>query len=153
MKLTLQRVANCVVLVGEEVICRIEQGILCFIGFHKNDKDGDMDWIGKKALSMFYWDSDTGVPWKKGISEAQASVVVVPEPGLIATVDFDDRPNFDDVMPPSAANQLYDKLVALMKRTYAADKVFGVPFDASKRIDFVNDGPVTISVDSFHRRD
>jgi D-tyrosyl-tRNA(Tyr) deacylase len=153
MKLTIQRVANCIVFVGDDLLCRIEQGILCFVGFHKNDKDGDADWIGKKALSMFYWDSDAGVPWKKGIAESGASVVVVPEPGLIASIDFDDRPNFEEVMPTASATQLYEKLIAQMKRNYAADKVFGVPFEKPKRLDFLNSGPVTISVDSFHRRD
>jgi D-tyrosyl-tRNA(Tyr) deacylase len=153
MKFIIQRVLSAVVFAGDTVICRIEQGLLCFVGFHKNDKDGDADWIGKKALSIFYWDSDAAVPWKKGVAEVQASVIVIPEPGLIACVDFDDRPNFDDVMPPELASQLYDKLIVKMKAAYVPDKVFGVPFDIPKRLDFVNDGPVTIGLDSFHRRD
>jgi D-tyrosyl-tRNA(Tyr) deacylase len=153
MKFVIQRVLSAVVSAGDAVVCRIERGLLCFVGFHKDDKDADADWIGKKALSMFYWDSDAGVPWKKGVAESQASVVVVPEPGLIASIDCGDRPAFGDAMPPAPAGRLYERLLATMRTAYAPDRVAGVPPDAQMRIDFVNDGPVTISLDSFHRRD
>jgi hypothetical protein len=54
-------------------------------------------------------------------------VLIISEPNLFARV------NFDHVMPPAAASQLYDKLLAIAKHTYAADKIFGVPFGAPKR--------------------
>jgi D-tyrosyl-tRNA(Tyr) deacylase len=156
MKLTVQRLDSVTVLLNGSVICHFEKGILCFVGFHKNDKAGknaDVDWIGSKVVSMFYWEADDGTPWKKGIADIQGSILVVPEPGLLASVDNSDQPNFDDVMPPEAAAQAYAKLLAKIKSAYIADKVFGVPFGERVQLDFVNAGPVTISIDSFHRRD
>jgi hypothetical protein len=73
-----------------------------------------MIWLGMMFFCrMFDWDSDAGVPWKKGVS-----VMIGAETNIIATVGL------EHAMPPAAASQLYDKLFALMKRTYAADKFF-----------------------------
>jgi D-Tyr-tRNAtyr deacylase len=83
MKLTVQRVTETTVLVAGEVVFRIGRGILCFVGIHKNNKDGDADWIAQRLLSMFYLEADYSTHWKKGIPEIQGEVVLPFQPGLM----------------------------------------------------------------------
>lgn len=153
MKLTLQKVKNCVIKVDGEIVCSIENGILCFIGFHKDDKDGDADWIARKALSMFYWSAEDDTPWKRGVMDVNGDVVVVSEPGLLATVDFDNKPSFENVMSEADTSVMYNKLVEKMKKSYKPEKVHAIPLDKKKTLEFINDGPLTLSIDSYRRRD
>jgi D-Tyr-tRNAtyr deacylase len=132
----------------------IGQGILCFIAVHKNDKDGDAEWIARKALSMFYWESDDGTPWKKGVTDLGGDVIVVSDPGLLANVTGD-APVFDEAMNAEGTKRLYDRVISHMKAFYTAgpEKIREVGSDVKIDLDFVNDGPVTLTLDSFHRRD
>ena len=153
MKLTIQRARNCVVTVNGEVVCQIASGILCYVGFYKNDKDGDADWIARKALSMFYWPAEDDTPWKRGVIDMGGDVVVVCEPGLIASVDFTDKPSYENVMEADPTKEMFTKLIQKMQKIYPGDKIHGIPIDGRKTIDFINDGPLTLSIDSYRRRE
>lgn len=153
MKLTLQKVKNCVIKINGEIVCNIENGILCFIGFHKNDKDGDADWIARKALSMFYWPAEDDTPWKRGVIDVDGDVVVVSEPGLVATVDFDNKPSFENVMNEAETSKMYNKLIAKLAASYKTEKIHAIPLNEKKTMEFINDGPLTLSIDSYRRRD
>jgi D-tyrosyl-tRNA(Tyr) deacylase len=153
MKLTLQRIRSAIVKLGGEILYEVGQGLLCFIAVHKNDKPGDAEWIARKALTMFFWDAENGTPWKMGVSDVGGDVVVLVEPGLLADVNTSETPVLDELKDPLGTKQLYDKVVAEMKSGYSAERIKSVEGDGRVDLDFVNDGPVTLNLDSFHRRD
>lgn len=152
MKLMIQRLSSCTVVSGGTTLCKVGRGLLCFVGFHMDDKDGDVEWISRKATSVCFWPDDDGKPWKRGVIDIDGDIVVVVEPGLIATCDGD-RPSTDSVLEPSAATPVFARLVSKIQALYKVDKVHAIPIDSPKTLDFANDGPVTFTVDSFHRRD
>jgi D-Tyr-tRNAtyr deacylase len=133
MKLFAQRVTEAAVLVAGEVVFPTGRGILCFVGIHKNDKDGDADWIAQKLLSMFYWEADDGTPWKKGIPEIQSEVTVAFEPGLVCEVAFDSRPATPNLMDSKDAEGPFAKVVAKSKAADNLVKVFTAPFAGNKK--------------------
>lgn len=153
MKIVFQRLANGSIIVNSEKQSEIEGGLLVFIGFHKDDKDDDIDWVIRKTLSICFWPSEEKGPWRLGVKETNGSLLLAAEPGLIASCDKSDTPSFDDVMPPDQAKPMFEKLVNKFKQSYIKDRIFNAPFGERVQLDFLNLGPVTFSIDSFHRRE
>ena len=131
---------------------KIGKGLLVYVGFYKNEKQTDLDWALRKTLSMCLWeDENDGRPWRKGISEIGGDVVFVYDKNIYAKTSGD-RPEFDDCMDDKAAKETYDKLVLKAKQTYKMDKVHVVQFGEKANICLINDGPITIDVDSFNKK-
>ncbi|OHT14743.1 D-tyrosyl-tRNA(Tyr) deacylase [Tritrichomonas foetus] len=152
MKIILQRAANGAVIINGEKICEIGVGVVCFVGFHKDDKDDGLVWAVRKLLSLFLWDNDDGTPWKKSIADVDGGIIFVHDSGLNATVDSQNHPTFENCMSEADSRKWYDKLIQRVKSQYKADKVFAQPFGEKMKVDFVNDGPLTITIDSFNRK-
>lgn len=153
MKIVFQRLANGCVIVDDEKQPGIERGLLVFIGFHKNDKDDDIEWVVRKTLSICFWPSEEKGPWRLGVKDINGGILLVAEPGLIASCDKTNIPSFDDMMPPDQASIMFEKLVNKFKQSYVKERIFNAPFGKKVNVDFLNFGPVTFSIDSFHRRD
>lgn len=153
MKIVFQRLSNGSIIVDEEKQAEMGGGLLVFIGFHKNDKDDDVEWVVRKTLSICFWPSEEKGPWRLGVKDINGSIMLVVEPGLIASCDQSSTPSFDDLMPPEQAEIMFGKLVAKFKESYIKERIFNAPFGKKVKLDFLNHGPVTFSIDSFHRRD
>ena len=153
MKIVFQRLGNGSIIIDNEKQSEMGPGLLVFIGFHKNDKDDDIDWVVRKTLSICFWPSEEKGPWRLGVKDTNGSIMLVVEPGIIASCDNSNTPSFDDLMPPEQASSMFDKLVSKFKNSYVKERIFHAPFGKKLQIDFLNMGPVTFSIDSFHRRD
>lgn len=152
MRILLQRAKNAVVIVDGEKKCEVPIGFVCFVGFRKDDKDDGLNWAIRKLLSLFLWEADDGTPWKKSIADVDGGIIFVHDPCLNATVDSQNQPSFENVMPEEQSKQWYDKLVQKVCSQYKADHVFAQPFEQKMKVDFINDGPLTINIDSFNRK-
>lgn len=89
---------------------------------------------------------------KKRIADVDGGIIFIHDPYLNATVDSQNHPTLENAMPEEQSKQWYDKLVQKVSSQYKADHVFAQPFGQKMKIDFINDGPLTINIDSFNRK-
>lgn len=153
MRIVFQRLANGSIYIQDEKASEIDIGLLVFVGFHKDDKPDDIDWSVRKILSICFWPSEEKGPWRCGIKDVEGSILFVNEPGILAKCDATNQPQFDDVMPDDLANEMFESLISKAKSSYNPDRIFHAPYGGKVKLDFLNKGPVTFSIDSFHRRD
>ena len=152
MKIIVQRTTHASVSVDGSVVVEIGQGFVCFVAFRKGEKEDGFAWGLRKLLSTAFWDGDDGSPWRKSISDVGGSIVFIYDAGIYADVDSADVPKFDELLEEEEAKKWYDKLVGKVKEQYKPEKVFAQPIGQKLKVDFINDGPLTITIDSFNRK-
>lgn len=128
------------------------RGLLVYVGFGAGEKQSDIDWALRKTLSMCLWDDESGArPWRRSLAEIGGDIAFVYDPNAAAATDGD-APARGGCMDDSAARTAYERLVAAAAAAYCAERVHAVPFGERADIRFVNDGPITIDVDSLRKK-
>jgi len=146
MRLVIQRVKEASVNVDDDIVGAIEDGLLVFLGIHKDDKEGSIDYLIKKLLALRVF-SDDKRHMNKSVQDVGGSILVVPQFTLYADCTKGNRPSFDHAMAPVQAEQLYDEFVNKLEKAYPEKIKTGV-FGAYMKVQLINDGPVTIILDS-----
>ena len=144
MKIVVQRVKEASVTVDEKLINKIDQGLLLFVGFHQEDTEEDILKMIKKIVNLRIF-ADENDLMNKSILDIQGSILSISQFTLYANVKKGNRPSFIEAMNPNAAQKNYDIFNQKLNEyvpTYAG--VFG----ADMQIKLINDGPVTIIIDS-----
>ena len=145
MRVVLQRVSRASVRVNGDVVGKIDSGLLVFVGIAAGDGASDIAYIVKKILDVrIFPDSDGKM--NRSVVDADGSVLVVSQFTLMGDVRKGRRPAFDAAEAPDTARKTYDELLAEL-RTSGLRIEAGV-FQAHMDVDLVNDGPVTILIDS-----
>jgi D-tyrosyl-tRNA(Tyr) deacylase len=145
MRAVVQRVSRARVTVGNEVVGEIGCGLLVLLGVGHEDTEASADYLSDKIIGLRIFEDDGG-KMNRAVSEAGGEVLVVSQFTLYGDVRRGKRPSFDDAAPPEIAHALYQYFV---ERIRAA----GLPcetgtFQEMMRVELVNDGPVTILLDS-----
>ena len=145
MRAVVQRVTSARVRVGETVVGEIGHGFLVFVGVGQGDGPSDVEYIVGKVRDLRVFDDDRG-RMNRSLAEAGGSVLVVPQFTLYGDCRKGRRPAFDAAAAPTVARALYDDLVRSLR-------VAGVPvhtgeFQAFMQVELVNDGPVTLLLES-----
>jgi D-tyrosyl-tRNA(Tyr) deacylase len=145
MRLVLQRVTQCHVIVDDCTVSSIQTGLLILVGIAKTDTRADADYLLKKILDVRIFPDDSG-KMNRTVREIGGAILLVSQFTLVADCRRGRRPNFDQAAPADQALVLYDYLVAEARRS-------GVPvetgvFKAAMQVSLVNDGPVTLVIDS-----
>ena len=140
----MQRVASARVEVAGEVVGAIEQGLLAYLGFGRGDTDEDRAWVLGKLVGLRVFE-DGGGKMGRSVDEVGGAVLLVSQFTLYGDVKRGRRPSFDDAMPPAEAEKAYDAFVAEAR---ARIRVETGRFRAHMRVSSLNDGPVTLWVDS-----
>ncbi|GAA5930245.1 hypothetical protein JCM3775_004339 [Rhodotorula graminis] len=151
MRCVLQRVKSASVSVDGEVISSIGRGILCLVGIGADDSKHEADWLAGKllALKVFPEDREGEVwGWKKSVVEADYEVLCVSQFTLQANLRKGAKPDFHGACPPDVARQMYDDLLADLRRRYKPERIQDGRFQAMMDVQLVNDGPVTLVLDS-----
>lgn len=149
MRALLQRVTRASVDVDGEIVGRIERGLLVFAGVRGGDTTEDATWIADKLVSLRIFPDDAG-KMNASVIETGGSVLLVSQFTLHADARKGRRPSFAAAAPPEEAVPLLDEL---KRRIEAFDlRVATGRFGAHMKVDLVNDGPVTIMLDSEDRR-
>lgn len=145
MKFVLQRVKEASVEVNDDVVGRIDQGMLVFIGVEKGDKEEDIEYFVRKIseLRMF---EDEGGKMNRSAAEVGAQFLVVSQFTLLGSCDKGRRPSFDKAADPKIAQQLYDLFVEKLRSQNF--KVETGEFRAMMDVSLINDGPVTFILSS-----
>jgi len=145
MRAVIQRVLHAQVSVGEEIVGKIGPGLLVLLGVAKADTQADADYLASKVLGLRIFDDENG-KLNLSLADTLGPVLVVSQFTLYGDVRNGKRPSFDQAAPPQLANELYEYLVVKIRES-------GIHcgtgrFQAIMQVELLNDGPVTILLDS-----
>ncbi|SHF53497.1 D-tyrosyl-tRNA(Tyr) deacylase [Mariniphaga anaerophila] len=146
MRLVIQKVSEAKVTVEKKVISSIGKGLLVLIGIEDADTDDDIDWLIKKMVQLRIFDDESGV-MNLSVQDVGGDIIVVSQFTLHASTKKGNRPSYIRAAKPDFAVPMYEKFVA--KTEEALGKKIGTGiFGAMMEVSLVNDGPVTIIIDS-----
>ena len=146
MRAVIQRVTSARVRVGDRVTGSIERGLLVLLGVGRGDTLTDVQYLAGKIRDLRVFESDAGKPMDRSVVEVGGAVLVVSQFTLYGDVRKGRRPSFDEAAPPAEARDLYEALVRELRA--AQVPVSTGEFQAMMHVELVNDGPVTVLVDS-----
>jgi D-tyrosyl-tRNA(Tyr) deacylase len=146
MKAVVQRVSRASVRIDNQTVGEIERGLLVLLGIGKDDFAADADWMIKKLLALRIFPDDAE-KMNRSVTDIGGGLLVVSQFTLYGDTRKGTRPSFTDAMPPTEAEQFYNDFMTKLRATTAL-KVAEGKFAAMMDVDLVNDGPVTIVLDS-----
>lgn len=144
MRALVQRVAWAKVEVNGETTGAIERGLLVYLGAGKGDGPAERAYVLQKVIGLRIFEDDAG-KMNLSVEDVGGALLVVSQFTLYADVRRGRRPSFDDAMPPAEAERTYDTFVAEAR---ARIRVETGRFRADMKVSSLNDGPVTIWIDS-----
>jgi len=148
VRAVIQRVTSARVHVGATTVGEIGAGLLVLVGVSRSDTEADAKYIAGKIRDMRVFEGD-GKPMDRSVVDVGGSVLVVSQFTLYGDMRKGRRPSFDEAASPELARALYDAVVREL-RTAQVPVATG-QFQAMMRVELVNDGPVTVLVDSTRR--
>jgi D-aminoacyl-tRNA deacylase len=146
MRAVIQRVRQARVTVGDRVTGEIGPGLLVLAGVTDGDTADDRDWMARKIVQMRIFDDDAGV-MNRSVREAGGDILAVSQFTLFASTRKGNRPSYSAAARPEIARPAFDALVADLAAQLGRPVPTG-EFGAMMQVELVNDGPVTILVDS-----
>ncbi|WP_366185051.1 D-aminoacyl-tRNA deacylase [Flavobacterium ovatum] len=149
MKVVLQRVSSASVTVNTKVIASIEKGLLVLIGIEDADTQEDIDWLVNKIAKIRIFEDGNEV-MNCSIQDVGGEMIVVSQFTLHAATKKGNRPSYIKASKPEIAIPLYENFVRKMEIELGKKIQTGV-FGADMKVALVNDGPVTIVIDSKNR--
>jgi len=145
VRAVVQRVSRAQVSVGEEVVGKIDAGLLVLLGVSKDDSSVDAEYLATKVVGLRIFEDENG-KMNRSVVEMGGAVLAVSQFTLYGDVRKGKRPSLDDAAPPQVANQLYEDFVQKVRD--AGVRCETGRFQAMMQVELVNDGPVTILLDS-----
>lgn len=145
MRAVIQRVGEASVRVNGEVVGKIGRGVLVLLGVAQGDQDSDLDYLVNKVAGLRIFEDADG-KMNLSVQEVEGEVLVVSQFTLLGDVRRGKRPSFTDAAAPEIANQMYEKYCEAIERSGL--RVARGVFQADMQVSLVNDGPVTILLDS-----
>lgn len=113
-----------------------------------NDSHKTVESMASKILKMKLWPDDSGGQWKRSVRDIQGEVLCVSQFTLYASTRKGNKPDFHGAAKPELAKELYDHFVSTIKQCYEPGKVGDGVFQAMMQVALVNDGPVTLQMDT-----
>jgi D-tyrosyl-tRNA(Tyr) deacylase len=145
MRAVVQRVSNARVEVDGQTTGAIERGLLVYAGFGRGDTDDDRSWVLSKIVAMRIFPDDAG-KMSRSVAEVGGGLLLVSQFTLYGDLKRGRRPSFDHAMAPAEAEVAYDALIREARATGL--RVETGRFAADMKVTSLNDGPVTLWVDS-----
>ena len=149
MKAVIQRVKHASVRVDEKITGQISTGLLILLGVQEGDSAEDLQWLASKISKMRIF-SDAQCKMNLAIQEVQGRVLVVSQFTLLASTKNGNRPSYINSAKPEIAKQMYLDFCRAMEELLGSAVERGV-FAADMQVELLNDGPVTIVMDSKNR--
>ena len=149
MKAVIQRVSEASVTVEGEIVSQINNGLLILIGIENEDGHEDIEWLSKKIANLRIFNDENGV-MNKSLLAVEGDAIVVSQFTLQANTKKGHRPSYIKAAKPDIAIPIYEKFVQEFENQI--DKKVGAGiFGADMKVRLLNDGPVTIVIDSKNR--
>jgi D-aminoacyl-tRNA deacylase len=146
VRAVVQRVTEARVHVGDRVTGEIGRGLLVLLGVGKDDGPEDVKYVAGKIRDIRVFEGEQGKGMDRSVCDIGGGVLVVSQFTLYGDVRKGRRPSFDSAAPPERAKALYEDVVAELRSGHVP--VATGEFQAMMRVELVNDGPVTILIDS-----
>ena len=149
MRVLIQRVKKASVTVDNELISLIDKGLLVFVGICDEDNDEDIEWLTKKIANIRLFDDEKGV-MNLSVSDTGGDILAVSQFTLMASTKKGNRPSYIKAAKPDISVPLYEKFCTEMEIAVNKPIKRGI-FGADMKVELINDGPVTIFIDSKNR--
>ena len=149
MRAVIQRVTRASVEIEQEIVSQIGRGLLVFLGIETADSRDDIVWLAGKIARLRVFSDENGA-MNLSVQNIAGDLLIVSQFTLLASTRKGNRPSFTAAAAPDQANKLYEQFCRQLE-TEVAKPVRRGTFGAHMQIDLVNDGPVTISIDTKRR--
>ncbi|OQY09447.1 MAG: D-tyrosyl-tRNA(Tyr) deacylase [Marinitoga sp. 4572_148] len=146
MRAVVQRVLEAHVNVSGETVGKIDKGILVLLGVGQNDTEKDIEWLADKVLNLRIFE-DENDKMNLSLLDIKGEILVVSQFTLYGDCRKGRRPSYSSAAKPDKGNEYYEKFVKYIKDTYDVKVETGV-FQADMKVHLINDGPVTLLLDS-----
>ena len=146
MRALIQRVRSAAVHIGGETVSAIGPGLLVLAGIAADDTDEDRDWLARKVVALRIFNDDAGT-MNRAVIEAGGAILAVSQFTLYASTRKGNRPSWSGAALPEIAQPKFEAFLAALARELGAPVAAGV-FGADMQVALVNDGPVTVWLDS-----
>lgn len=146
MRTIIQRVSRASVKVDGKITGEIEHGILALVGFEPEDSQEDFDWMCKKIIQLRIFNDENGV-MNLDVNQVDGNLLVVSQFTLHASTKKGNRPSYIQASKPEIANQQYETFLQTLQNNFSKPIEKG-NFGADMKVELLNDGPVTILLDS-----
>jgi D-aminoacyl-tRNA deacylase len=150
MRVIIQRVQRSSVTIEQKVVAAIGEGLLILLGIETEDSDEDLNWLCKKIASLRIFSDEQGL-MNKSIVDIKGQLIVVSQFTLFASTKKGNRPSFLRSARPEIAIPIYTRFLEQIKIETGLDVQAG-EFGADMKVELINDGPVTIWIDSKDRQ-
>ena len=146
MRVVLQRVTSASVIVEDKIVGEIQKGIVVLVGIEEADSQEDIDWLVGKITQLRIFGDENGV-MNLSVEEVNGDVLVVSQFTLHAATKKGNRPSYIKAARPEIAIPIYEKFVNTLENKLGKKVATGI-FGADMKVALLNDGPVTIIIDS-----
>lgn len=146
MKIVIQRVLESSVRVDGELVSSIGRGMMVLVGVDVDDTDADADWLAAKTVSLRIYDDENGV-MNRSLKDVEGDVLAVSQFTLLASTKKGNRPSYIRAARHELATHLYERYCEKVGELLGREVRRGI-FGADMKVSLINDGPVTIVVDS-----
>ena len=149
MRIVIQRVAEASVKVDGRVVGAIDRGLLVLLGIEDSDGLEDIQWLSNKIVQIRLFDDANGV-MNLGIKEVAGDILLISQFTLHASTKKGNRPSYIKASKPELAIPLYELMIKQLEADLGKNILTGI-FGADMKVALLNDGPVTICIDSKNR--
>jgi len=146
MRAVIQRVSQASVTVEGAIIGQIQRGLMVLVGIVNEDDTSDIEWLSNKIIHMRIFEDDNGV-MNKSLIEVGGAILLVSQFTLHASTKKGNRPSYIAAAKPEISIPLYEAMIQQLEKDLGASIQTG-KFGADMKVALINDGPVTISIDS-----
>lgn len=146
MRTVIQRVTEASVTIDQELYSSIDKGMMILVGIEEADTEEDIDWLVKKISNLRIFDDENGV-MNKSILDIKGDILVVSQFTLHASTKKGNRPSYIKAARPDTAIPLYESFCKQMSEAIGKQVKTG-QFGADMKVALINDGPVTIMIDT-----
>ncbi len=149
MRILIQRVTKASVTINEFTKSAIEKGLLVFVGIEDSDNDEDIKWLSNKIVNLRIFDDENQVP-NISVKDINGDILLISQFTLHANTKKGNRPSYIKAGKPEIAIPLYEKLITQLTLDLGKP-IFTGEFGADMKVELLNDGPITIWIDSKNR--
>ncbi len=146
MRVVIQRVSKASITVEGNVTGEIQMGLLVLLGIEDADSDEDIHWLSGKIVALRIFNDEKGV-MNKSVNEVDGDILLVSQFTLHASTKKGNRPSYIRASKPDVAVPLYEKMIRQLEADLGKKIATGI-FGADMKVELLNDGPVTIVIDT-----